>query len=603
MVRSLVGSYRASRSKEPVVVPDVEEKETVSIVSLPKDRTERIKTIDNWKESRKKKNVNDISCSDSVLSDISFSATPSSVPKEISGSSVGRASTHEFLLECDNGERIYVPSPQGMMIKSRCQYVQVALETKKNNSMFWGGSDSESVSSSEHRIVTMKKWSPRTARHMVELLSDGVTWIDNDQNKFVELLRACDEVNVRLYLGSPINYHDILDRGGTLRFFQLLDEEKYRFQLAGTIKSNQWMSLIQKGILLGLDSSLLMLSVETSSETDTESKDVQRRLSKCDGLYSEFSVYSNRSTINSLYTILSILRINDGKAKVERGTSGNKIASSEHFEESIQIVCKTEKGGLSERDWNMLWRMTSASYTLSTPEEERLLQLGENSGAPPLGNFRFCDNPLADCSSSTATSTTADRTETTSQESIDGGSTDSDGGSDESPIYEPPSKLYSTPSKLESKLGRASQREVGNRVKYETRTITGTSFVPLKHLFHPLNRPAKKSSKNNPSLLPASLSISNPTPDTLGRFLNACASTCKISGETITRIGYDILPPPSSTTTSSGTSTSTVSKNGILFFVSDTSQRVKEILNRMADYSGVSEVGEADFRLEQLRHN
>jgi len=579
MVRSLVGSYRVSRSKESVVVPDVEQHDSVSIVSIPKERNERIKAIDSWKETRKKKTTSD---ADSVLSDISFSTAPSSVPKEISGSSIGKASIHEFLLECENGERIYIPNLQGMVIKSRCQHLRFALETNKNNGKFWGGSDSVSSKAPEHRIVTMKKWSPRTARHMIELLSDGVTWIDNDQNRFVELLRACDEVNARLYLGSPINYHDILDRAGTLRFFQLLDEEKYRFQLAGTITSHQWISLIQKGILLGLDSSLLMISAEPSSVTENDSNDVQQRLSKCDGLYSQFSVYSNRSTISSLYSILGILRINDNKPKVEKG---NKMAISENFEESIHIVCKTIKGGLSERDWNMLWRMTSASYTLSTPEEERLLESEENSAS---GNNRYCENPLADCSSSTSTSTTADRTETTLRESIDGDSTDSD---EESPIYSPPSKLYSTPSKLESKLGRASQRDIGKRVKYETRTITGTSFVALKHLFHPLNRRGKRSSKDNLSLLPASLSITNPTPDTLGRFLNACASTCKISGETITKIGYDVLPSPSG------------GKNGLIFYVSDTSQRVKEILNCLADYSGVSEVGEADFRLEQLRHD
>ena len=133
MVRSLVGPYRSARSKEPVVVPDVEQSDGVSIVSIPKDRNDRIKMIDEWKETRKKKTPNDISCSDSVLSDITFSAAPSSVPKEIRGSTVGKASTHEFILECDNGERIYVPSIQGMVIKSRCQHVRFCLETNKSN--------------------------------------------------------------------------------------------------------------------------------------------------------------------------------------------------------------------------------------------------------------------------------------------------------------------------------------------------------------------------------------------------------------------------------------------------------------------------------------
>ena len=604
MVRSFVGSYRASRSKEPVVVvPDIDQNGSVSIVSIPKDRSERIKMIDDWKESRKKK-VGEISCADSVMSDVTFSMAPKpTVPKEISGSFVGKASTHDFILECENGERIYVPSSQGMVIKARCQHFRFLLETNKTNNIFWGGSDSGSVSFKppEHRIVTMKKWSTRTARHIIELLSDRVSWIENDQNRFVELLRACDEVNVRLYLGSPINYHDILDRTGSLRFFQLCDEEKYRFQLAGMVKSYHWMALIQKGILLDLDPSLLMLSSEPSASTGEDSKEVQRRLSKCNGLYSEFGVYSKRSMINSLYTILGILCINDLKSNTEKSNGGNKSTTSENLGESIQIVFKTVSGGLSERDLNMLWRMTSSSFTLSTPDEERLLQVRETNTSgehPPLGNIRISKIPSLDCSSSTTTATTAEKTVTTMRDTIDGESTDSDGNSQECPIYSTSSKLYATPSKLESKLGRASQSKcsASSRIKTETRTITGTSFVALKHMFHPVNRSRKKKSSNinrDPSLLPASLSITNPTPDTLGRFLNACASIPgKNSLETKTKIGYDILPPSSPSNC----------KNDILFFVSDTTLRVKEILNCMSDYSGLSDVGEANFRLEQLRH-
>ena len=596
MVRSLVGSYRPPRA--PVVVPDVEQKDSVSIVSMPKDRSERIRMIDGWKDTRKKKN-GDMSCADSILSDISFNPAPPVVSKgEISGSFSGKGFTHEFLIECENGERIYVPRLQGMAIKSRCQHFRSALDSKNSN-VVWGGSDSESVTSKapEQRIVSMQNWSTGTARHIIELLSEGVTWIENDQERFVELLKACDEVNARLYLGSPINYHDILDRGSSLRFFQLLDEEKYRFQLVGTIKSNQWMALIQKGILLDLDSSLLMLSSESSSQKGEDTKKVQGRLSKCDDLYSEYNVYSKRSMVNSLYTILSVLCINDSKSS--SGDKGNKSTRVKNDGESIQVVCKTMPGALSERDWNTFWRMTSTSFTVSTPEEERLLQSkGTNTDGTPPGNIRIKKNSSSD-SSSTGTLTTAN---TTMLESMEGDSNDSDDASQESsPIYSLPSNLKSpAPSKLESKLSRGSQQSVKTktRIKYETRTITGTSFVAVKHLFHPVNRLRQKkasSSNRDFSQLPACLSISNPTPDTLGRFLNACASIPgkNSGGDTATKIGYDILPPSSFTN----------SKNGIMFFVTDTTHRVKEILNYMADYGGASEVGEADFRLEQLRHS
>ena len=134
--------------------------------------------------------------------------------------------------------------------------------------------------------------------------------------------------------------------------------------------------------------------------------------------------------------------------------------------------------------------------------------------------------------------------------------------------------------------------------KFQYRTITTTSLMVLKHLFEPMNSLSEGSSsssgeaaKLNPSLLPACILISNPTPDTLGRFLNASAVVANgnISDGSINEIGWDILPP--SPTTNSGKST--------IFFVSNTSQYVKGIVDYMADYSNTSVVGESDFTLKQ----
>jgi len=366
-------------------------------------------------------------------------------------------------------------------------------------------------------------------------------------------LRACDEIKVRLHLGSPINYHDVLDPASTIRYFKLADSQKYRFQLAGVIRSSQWMYLLKKGILLQSDSSVLMLSSEPTNEQYEDSKAIQQRLSKCDNLYLDYSVHSNKSTISVLYNILNLLSNNDNKLKKDKG---NQSAYAETFEETIQIVCKTAAGKLQEKDWNMFWRVTSSSYALATPEEELLLQSFESHSRKdvPVSDIRIC------------------QTESTEKMS----DTESETSHAEDPIYDESSQIENS---CRSFL-----------VKYETRTITGTSFVALKHLFRPVN-PSDKSSQDDPALLPACLSIANPTPDTLGRFLNACANTSgKISYTT--RIGYDILPPVSS---SNG-------KHGIMFFVTNTSKRIKEILGDMADYSGPSDVGDADFRLEQLRH-
>eukprot|EP00535_Pseudo-nitzschia_heimii_P006603 CAMPEP_0197178052 /NCGR_PEP_ID=MMETSP1423-20130617/3446_1 /TAXON_ID=476441 /ORGANISM="Pseudo-nitzschia heimii, Strain UNC1101" /LENGTH=580 /DNA_ID=CAMNT_0042627707 /DNA_START=31 /DNA_END=1773 /DNA_ORIENTATION=- len=578
MAKRLLG-IGATR-KEVEVIPDLVngKPDSASILSIPTDRSERIKVIDGWKEKRKKRN--DVSSADSVLSDVTFSMAPTAPPRVIHNSPRNISSTDEFILECDNGERIYVPSAQGVAIKSRCRYLRQSLETNKDESISWGAaSDSDSVTVTrgpEQRIITKKTWSPRTARHLIELLGEGSTWIQNDQNRFVELLKACDEINIRLHLGSPINYHDVLDPANSVRYFKLSDHRKFCFQLAGTIHSYQWIHLIEKGILLHLDSEVLMLSTAPSVDRSEDSEATKKRLAKCDELYSEFNVYSGRSRVNTLYTILNVL----SSTKIEKKLSRKRSTGKDNLEESIKIVCKIVSGGLSERDLNTLWRMTSSSFTLSTPEEQSLLQSNQallpteqsRCSSLPFGDIRICDS-----NGLTASTEVTDPTEIMNQESIEETShTDISQASQNSPIRHPPA----TPDPP---------------VRHETRTITGKSFVALKHVFDPVNRSDDQCpSKENwdPSLLPACLSIRNPRPDTLGRFLNACAiEPRKGSDEGMTRIGYEILP------------SSANGKHGMLFYASNTTRRVKEILNAMADYSGTSVVGDADFRLEERRNS
>ena len=570
--------YRPSGRKEQhVVIPDVDHQEAVSIVSLPTDRSDRIKVLNKWNEDRKKAEMT--SSNDSVLSDVTFSDATFSMKKPqkpASNTSVREAFGHDFILECENGERIFVPSMQGMLIKSHCRHIRKCLEGHTTK-FIWGD---EKDSNDEEGVITKKTWSPRTARHMIELLAEGTSWIENDMTKFVDLLRACDEVNVRLHLSSPINFHDVLDPSNSLQFFKLRNEKKYRFQLAGCIQSRQWMNLIQSGILLHMDSKVLMVSARSSPGKHENSEATlgrrQRRLMKCDNLYSEFKVYSNRSSINALYTILGVLSTTaKQKSKLDKKISRNKVPEQpDNFDESIQLVCKTLVGGLSENELNMFWRMTSASYTLSTPSEERLLQSANKPEVrcTNIGNLKICKrDPLAPSSASTAVTEMTGQTELTDHDEL-------------------------THTDTSSHQDKAD-------VAYENRTMTGTSFVALKHMFDPINRSSSEEpSINDPSLLPACLSISNPTPDTLGRFLNACATapSKEADGEAPAapplppppKIGFDIIP---SSSPSNG-------KGTMKFFVSNTSKRIREILDSMADYSGTSAVGEAEFRLEQLRH-
>merc|ERR1712238_630785 len=117
----------------------------------------------------------------------------------------------------------------------------------------------------------------------------------------------------------------------------------------------------------------------------------------------------------------------------------------------------------------------------------------------------------------------------------------------------PPPSTPLTPSTPPSLTSNLPSR------RFQSRTITASSFIVLKHLFQPMNVSTNNSlSSDNdnratfdPSLLPACIMISNPTPDTLGRFINASAMVRRSTSEDATHtMGWDILPSSSLSTTS-----------------------------------------------------
>ena len=107
----------------------------------------------------------------------------------------------DFVIECKQGERLFVTSFQGELIRSRCRYFH-----------------SELLSCND-QVVKKLNWDIGMMRHIVELLSTGSTAIPNDEEFFSELLCAADELGVDVRLTSLINQYDILNKISTDRFF------------------------------------------------------------------------------------------------------------------------------------------------------------------------------------------------------------------------------------------------------------------------------------------------------------------------------------------------------------------------------------------------
>jgi hypothetical protein len=549
------------------------------------------------------------------------------------------AASHEFLIQCKNGEMVFVPSNQGKAIKTRCRHFKylLGLSIMTTNSSTTITTTKTQDDYIEDRIVKKESWSIGTARHIIELLTQGTTWIPNDYKRFEALKNACKEIDIPgLCLGSMINYHDILDQASTLKFFELASAtHKYQFQFCGVVQSWQWMYLLHKDILLlpkKKSQQVLMLTVApptdgtkadlpTSSSRSTKivtklgGPPNHQRLAICDELCSEFSVYSGTGSssgsnkIQALLLILNVLSkgrvcsngggntedINGGTTKESRlSTSLKKVARhpSPSSMEEYKIVYKTHIGGLSEQDLNMMWRLTSASYTIALPEERRyLVEKSHRARAVALGGTNPAKYHGVGDDENNMTDTNHTR--------VTEVSTSSNSSSHDEDVASFESVPSSTADHLRVRFDTDTNHEEQQR--YQIRTITGNSFMILRHLFEPVNSTVEEGEdvlpkhhsrhQNLKSCLPASLILYDPTPDTLGRFLNAAAtvSAMNSSGSIVTDIGWDFLVPPSLSRSLS-----------FIFFFSGTSDQVHQLLEFLADYSRSAIVeGLGDFNFNQ----
>lgn len=621
------------KSQEGTLVASDQE-EAMSVTSVASERL-----CDFFASSGSNRNKNDsnkkkpFSSALSVVSDIS-----STSPKlDESYSNEPDDSSHDFLIQCRKGEMIFVPSTQGKLIKSRCRHFRNLLGMVVDDDDI---GDETGISAGDDHIVHKEGWSIGTARHVIELLTLGTTWIENDAKRFALLSHACEEIGVRLCLGSLINYHDIIDRASTTKFFELMDTNKYQFKIRGEVKSWQWIHLLHKGILLLSKTNVLLITVappsDGTAQMPTSAKSTKMvskvspvqpshaRLAKCDELYSEFRVYCTGSKINALLTILSVLSkgvgtdgmSNNNRVPSRKGNSNFVTRPPEEF----KVVYRTKIGSLEQEDMNMLWRLTSASYTVATPDECQHLKRAIPQGS--LGTSASRHQPAHHPSNDEGT---VDINHINT-----GMSSENDwcsGGATAVPSSPASSALSVSLSSCNINMTDPSAAD-----KYQVRTLTGNSFVILKHLFDPINEstvaathsgpcPSSSSSSSSPgrdyrhepssptiepsdpSMLPACLLVHNPTPDTLGRFLNAAAVAAlennvdvdrhgvdddvdggNVCGDFTIDVGWEILPPTAS----------------VLFVVSHTSRHLKRLLGHLADYSNSAIVdGPGDFSFVQ----
>lgn len=444
---------------------------------------------------------------------------------EISTSTASHS--NEFVIQCQNDEMVFVTAEEGKRILRRCRPLrELIVECHQHE-----GS----------QILRQPLWTTSNVRRLIELLSVGRTWVENDVDVFGGFQKTSEELSLDIRLTSLINYQDTLSASQTRNFFELLNIEKYQFKLHAALKSEQWISLYNAGILLMSKSKLLSVRLGEGDNTELPTKE---RLDRCDSLPSDFCVYAS-GNMQAIFGIMNLL------APRTKSQTKSRQRLRKVEEAHIKIVCKIRLGSLRQADLAILWRMTDCSFTMSSVDDQLYLDsFQKESDAVPLeppkevnGGPSKREEDITEVSSSSSTS---------------------------DPVYISSASIPTSNSSGDT-VHVATMHSSDAGEEYICRTLSGKSFLALSHLMESIN-------DKEPNL-EACLVVRSPTPDTLGRLINASRKT------SISRLDFEL---------NNGVTTS----GGATYFACKTTSEIKKMLAYMADYSS-SAVAEGDFQLRQ----
>lgn len=200
--------------------------------------------------------------------------------------------TGGFIIECgEESEAIGVTKEQAELVIRNCPFFQKCLhhhEPEEND-------DDDNVHGSivmreaKTRIVRKPDWSPAIVRHFIEIITKGRTTLPS--LGLVEgILAAGDQSLVDLRLSSLVNYLDPCSRDND--FTRLVDQSFFRFRFQSVVTSEQWSTLLDRGILLYREETNFVVQLYKNQEFD-RIQSLSRR--KLDNQRSEFLVHSERS--------------------------------------------------------------------------------------------------------------------------------------------------------------------------------------------------------------------------------------------------------------------------------------------------------------------
>lgn len=220
--------------------------------------------------------------------------------------------TGGFLIECQGGDILGVTKEQATKIQNECVFFQKCF-----------GHD---MMERQSRILRKPDWTLAIARHLVEALTKGRTTLSSLE-LYEQVMTAADQALIDLRLCNFVNYMDATHSKHT-RFLDLVsDVDKYFcFTLKAKIASDQWLRLLEGGILLNREETNFVVKVHKDQALTKEQMLSRRNL---DSRFSLFRVHADRS-IQALMQIRKVL--NDSSQATSRTCNSTEEECSVYFE-------------------------------------------------------------------------------------------------------------------------------------------------------------------------------------------------------------------------------------------------------------------------------
>jgi hypothetical protein len=150
----------------------------------------------------------------------------------------------------------------------------------------------------QNRVIHKPDWSLAIDRHFLEAVTKGKTAVPTLE-LFEQLMAAGDQALVDFRLSSMVNYMEPCSK--ETNFIQLVNKRFYRFQFHANVTSDQWLQLLDRGILLHRRETNFVVQLHKDQALDKDQALYRRKL---DSRRSEFLVHAERT----LEAILEIQR-------------------------------------------------------------------------------------------------------------------------------------------------------------------------------------------------------------------------------------------------------------------------------------------------------